>query len=89
MLRGNRLLRSAAAFAATGVAGGIASCLRIEEDIKLDYKDVLLRPKRSTLRSRSEVDLDRTFHFRHSKREWTGVPMIVANMVCATIWTSH
>ena len=43
-------------------------------------KDVLLRPKRSTLRSRSEVDLNRTFKFRHSGREWTGVPLIVANM---------
>lgn len=46
----------------------------------LSDKDVLLRPKRSTLKSRSEVDLSRTFHFRHSKREWTGVPFIVANM---------
>ena len=41
---------------------------------------MLLRPKRSTLRSRSEVDLNRTFKFRHSKREWTGVPLILANM---------
>ena len=46
----------------------------------MDYKDVLLRPKRSTLRSRSEVDLNRTFKFRNSGREWTGVPLIVANM---------
>jgi len=41
---------------------------------------VLLRPKRSTLKSRSEVELSRTFRFRHSKREWSGVPMVVANM---------
>jgi len=54
--------------------------MRIEEDIKLDYKDVLLRPKRSTLKSRSEVDLNRSFRFRHSRREWTGVPMVIANM---------
>lgn len=80
------LLRSslprAAAVATAGAffAGGVASCMRIEEEVKLDYKDVLLRPKRSTLRSRSEVSLDRTFHFRHSKRSWTGTPMIVANM---------
>jgi len=81
MLRGLLRVRplSAAAFAVS--AGGVAShCLRIEEDVKLDYKDVLLRPKRSTLKSRSEVDLDRTFKFRWSKREWTGVPMVVANM---------
>ena len=47
--------------------------------MQLDYKDVLLRPKRSTLKSRSEVDLNRSFRFR-SGREWTGVPLIVANM---------
>ena len=35
--------------------------MRIEEDIKLDYKDVLIRPKRSTLGSRKEVDLERGF----------------------------
>jgi hypothetical protein len=27
----------------------------IDNDVKLDFKDVLLRPKRSTLKSRSEV----------------------------------
>jgi GMP reductase len=41
---------------------------------------VLIRPKRSTLRSRSEVSLDRTFPFPHSRKEWTGVPIIAANM---------
>lgn len=45
---------------------------RIEFETKLDFKDVLIRPKRSTLKSRSEVDLERTFIFRNSKREWTG-----------------
>lgn len=60
--------------------GGFAHALRIEEDIKLDFKDVLLRPKRSTLVSRSQVNLERTFKFKHSGREWTGVPLIVANM---------
>jgi GMP reductase len=54
--------------------------LRIEEDIKLDFKDVLIRPKRSTLTSRKEVDLNRTYRFRHSRYEWTGVPIIAANM---------
>lgn len=54
--------------------------MRIDNEIKLDFKDVLIRPKRSTLRSRSEVDLSRTFPFLHSKTEWTGVPIIAANM---------
>ena len=53
---------------------------RIEADIKLDFKDVLFRPKRSTLKSRSEVSLDRTYTFRNSKRTWTGVPVVAANM---------
>ena len=53
---------------------------RIEQDVKLEFKDVLIRPKRSTLKSRSEVDLHRTYVFRHSKREWTGVPIIASNM---------
>jgi GMP reductase len=54
--------------------------LRIEEDIKLDFKDVLIRPKRSTLSSRKEVDLNRTYNFKHSGDEWTGVPIMAANM---------
>lgn len=53
---------------------------RIEDDIKLDFKDVLIRPKRSTLKSRSQVSLERTFTFRNSKYEWTGVPIMAANM---------
>ena len=54
--------------------------MRIEEELKLDYSDVLFRPKRSTLKSRKEVDLSRTYKFKHSNREWTGVPIIAANM---------
>ncbi|RHZ29472.1 hypothetical protein DYB37_013312 [Aphanomyces astaci] len=46
---------------------------RIETETKLDFKDVLIRPKRSTLKSRSQVDVSRTFTFRNSKRTWTGV----------------
>jgi len=53
---------------------------RIEQDIKLDFKDVLIRPKRSTLKSRKEVDLNRTYTFKNSKKTWTGVPLIAANM---------
>lgn len=54
--------------------------MRIEEDIKLDFKDVLIRPKRSTLASRREVDLRREFDFRWSGRTFNGVPIIGANM---------
>ena len=54
--------------------------MRIEEEIKLDYTDVLFRPKRSTLKSRKEVDLTRTYKFKHSNREWSGIPIIAANM---------
>ena len=54
--------------------------MRIEEEIKLDYSDVLFRPKRSTLKSRSEVDLKRKYKFKHSKLSWEGVPIIASNM---------
>lgn len=54
--------------------------MRIEADIKLGFKDVLFRPKRSTLKSRSQVSLERTFRFKHTDQEWTGVPVIAANM---------
>ena len=52
----------------------------IEDDIKLDYSDVLIRPKRSTLTSRFDVDLERTYTFYHSGKEWTGVPIMASNM---------
>jgi GMP reductase len=54
--------------------------MRIEYDIKLGFKDVMFRPKRSTLKSRSEVDLEREFTFRHTKKKWKGTPIIAANM---------
>jgi GMP reductase len=54
--------------------------MRIEPEIKLGFKDVMFRPKRSTLKSRSQVELRRQFEFRHSQREWDGVPVIAANM---------
>ncbi|XP_043921135.1 GMP reductase 1 isoform X2 [Protopterus annectens] len=53
---------------------------RVEEDIKLDFKDVLFRPKRSSLKSRSEVDLKRTFTFRNSKQTYSGIPIMASNM---------
>ena len=54
--------------------------MRIEHDVKLDYKDVLFKPKRSKLESRRDVDLMRTFKFHSSGNEWTGVPILSSNM---------
>ena len=54
--------------------------MRIEYDVKLDYSDVLIRPKRSKLESRSEVSLIRNFKFPHSPKTWSGVPICAANM---------
>ncbi len=54
--------------------------MHIESDIKLGFKDVMLRPKRSTLSSRSEVSLVRKFKFLHNKTSWEGIPIMAANM---------
>jgi GMP reductase len=54
--------------------------MHIEESVKLDFKDVLIRPKRSTLMSRSGVDIRREFVFHHSGRQYHGIPVIAANM---------
>ena len=62
--------------------------MRIESEIKLDYNDVLLRPKRSTLESRNDVDLMREFTFPNAGGEgsdpkgysWKGVPIVASNM---------
>jgi GMP reductase len=54
--------------------------MHIEESVKLDFKDVLIRPKRSTLTSRSDVDISREFVFHHSRRKYHGIPIIGANM---------
>ena len=54
--------------------------MRIEEAVKLDFKDVLIRPKRSTLQSRRDVDIRRRYKFVHSKQEFFGVPVVAANM---------
>ena len=54
--------------------------MRIVEEIKLDFKDVLIKPKRSQLNSRKEVNLQREFNFKHSRITWTGIPIIAANM---------
>ena len=54
--------------------------MRVENEKKLDYSDVLIRPKRSTLTSRCDVDMTRTYTFLHSQRNWTGIPVMSANM---------
>ncbi len=54
--------------------------MRIEADVKLGFKNVLIRPKRSTLKSRANVNLERSYTFLHSRKVWTGVPIIAANM---------
>ena len=45
--------------------------MRIDDDVKLDYSDVLIRHKRSTLTSRYDVDMNRSYTFYHSKKTWT------------------
>jgi GMP reductase len=54
--------------------------MHIEESLKLDFKDVLIRPKRSTLTSRAQVELQREFVFHHSGKTYHGIPLIAANM---------
>ena len=68
--------------------------MRIEEDLKLDYSDVLIRPKRSTLGSRKEVQLTRRYTFRNytptemsmeilrpeNSPHYNGIPVMAANM---------
>ncbi len=58
--------------------------MRIEDDTKLDYKDVLIRPKRSTLGSRKDVELEREFSFRNyqsnSTQDYRGIPIMASNM---------
>lgn len=54
--------------------------MRILEDVKLDFNDVLIKPKRSTLESRKDAVLERTFRFKHTSHEWYGIPIIAANM---------
>ena len=54
--------------------------MRIEQDQKLDYSDVLIRPKRSTLGSRKEVRLERKFTFCNSKQDFEGIPIMASNM---------
>ncbi len=54
--------------------------MRIEQDLKLDFVDVLIKPKRSTLCSRKDVDIEREFNFRWADAKWKGIPIIASNM---------
>jgi GMP reductase len=54
--------------------------MHIERETKLDFADVLIRPKRSALPSRAEVDIYREFRFKHSKHKYRGIPIVAANM---------
>ena len=54
--------------------------MHIEHEVKLDFKDVLIRPKRSTLTSRAEVEVEREFRFRHGAARYQGIPIVAANM---------
>jgi len=53
---------------------------KLLNETKIDFDDVLIVPQRSTLTSRSQIQLERTFNFYHSPRTWTGVPIMCANM---------
>ena len=59
------------------------------DDVKLDYSDVLIRPKRSTITSRFDVDMNRTYQFYHSKKEWTGIPIMASNMDTVGTFEMH
>ena len=54
--------------------------MQIEDQISLDYDDVLIKPKRSILKSRKQVDINRQLRFKWSGQDWSGVPIIAANM---------
>lgn len=54
--------------------------MNISTDIKLDFNDVLIKPKKSSLKSRSEVNLIREFHFPNTHQKWKGIPIIASNM---------
>ena len=54
--------------------------MQIINDIQLDYCDVMIKPKRSTLNSRSEPDIYRTYKMKHTNRLLYGNGLMVANM---------
>lgn len=54
--------------------------MRIENEVLLNFSDILLKPKRSTLASRNDVDLTREYRFKYGLESWTGIGIIAANM---------
>lgn len=54
--------------------------MQIEENVYLDFSDVLIKPKRSSISSRKDVSLIREFSFPHAKTKITGIPIIAANL---------
>ncbi len=54
--------------------------MKVESDTKLDFSNVLIKPRYSTIKSRKDVDLNVTYTFKHTGITWTGVPIIAANM---------
>ena len=63
--------------------------MQLLNDVKLDFSDVLIKPKRSTLESRKDANLHRNFKFRHSNIQWSGVPIIAANMDHTGTYAMH
>ena len=63
--------------------------MQLLNDVKLDFSDVLIKPKRSTLQSRKDANLHRNFKFRHSNIQWSGVPIIAANMDHTGTYAMH
>ncbi len=62
----------------------LTSSHKVIPGTKLDYNDVLIVPRKSTVTSRSNVDLNRTVKFKHSKQQWSGIPIISSNMDTVT-----
>ena len=54
--------------------------MRNNTDPKLNFEDVLLQPKRSTLSSRKDVDMTRNFTFRNSGKQMNFLPIFASNM---------
>ena len=63
--------------------------MKIDLELKLDFDDVLILPKRSILKSRKDVDITRQFQMKHGGRTWTGVPIIAANMATIGTFAMH
>ena len=61
----------------------------IDDEVKLDYSDVLIRPKRSELTSRFDVEMEKTYTFKWSGKQWTGIPLMVSNMDVTGTFEMH